>query len=321
MHLRLFAPRYWPTWVGLLLLRLVVLLPYPLLLTVGRALGNFMRVLPLNFVRTARRNMELCLPELSPAEREKLLGRHFESLGIALLEIPFAWWTPAQTVNRIVHIEGREHIESARARGRGVILITAHFTPMEMGGRMLASVAPVKFLYRPTKNEVISYFLSNCRRAHGGDPIARDDIRTLITALKRNECVWYAPDQCYRKKGAEMVPMFGIPAATNTFTSRLARMTGAAVLPYFFERLPGNRGYRAVIHPALENFPSDSATADTARFHALIEAHIRNVPEQYLWIHRRFKGLSADYPDYYARGDRTVAVAGAAAQPAARPGS
>jgi len=321
MHLRLLAPRYWPTWVGLLLLRLVVLLPYPLLLLVGRALGNFMRVLPLNFARVARRNMELCLPELSPAEREKLLARHFESLGIALLEIPFAWWKSAQTVNRIVQIEGREHIETARERGRGVILITAHFTPMEMGGRMLASVAPVKFLYRPTKNEVISHFLSTRRRAHGGDPIARDDIRTLITALKRNECVWYAPDQCYRKKGAEMVPMFGIPAATNTFTSRLARMTGAAVLPYFFERLPGNRGYRAVIHPPLENFPSDSAAADTARFHSLIEAHIRNVPEQYLWIHRRFKGLSADYPDYYGRGDRTVADAGAAAQPAPRPGS
>ncbi len=321
MHLRLFAPRYWPTWVGLLLLRLVVLLPYPQLLSVGRALGNVMRMLPLQFVRTARRNMELCLPELSPAEREKLLDRHFQSLGIALLEIPFAWWTRAETVNRIVQIEGREHIESARARGRGVILITAHFTPMEMGGRMLASVAPVKFLYRPTKNEVISHFLRTRRRAHGGDPIARDDIRTLITALKRNECVWYAPDQCYRKKGAEMVPMFGIPAATNTFTSRLARMTGAAVLPYFFERLPGNRGYRAVIQPPLENFPSDSAAADTARFHSLIEAQIRNVPEQYLWIHRRFKGLSADYPDYYARGERADRSPGAAAQPAHRPGN
>jgi KDO2-lipid IV(A) lauroyltransferase len=301
MPLRLLAPRYWPTWAGLGILRLLALLPYSWLVRTGEAVGMLMRRLPLQFIGTARRNMELCLPEMDAREREKLLTRHFRSLGVALMEIPFAWWADPRTIDGIVKIEGREHIESALQRGKGVILLTAHFTPLEMGGRILARVAPVKFLYRPTKNEVIARFLSRCRKRHGGDPIARDDIRTLITALKRNECVWYAPDQCYRKKGAEMVPLFGIPAATNTLTSRLARMTGAAVLPYFFERLPGTQGYRAVIHPPLENFPTDSPAADTARFHRLIEAQVRNVPEQYLWIHRRFKGLTADYPDYYSR--------------------
>src|SRR5690606_35951426 len=105
----------------------------------------------------------------------------------------------------------------------------------------------------------------------------------------------------YRKKGAEMVPLFGIPAATNTATSRIARMTGAVVLPYFQERLPGTAGYRAVIHPPLEDFPSDSPAADAARFNRLIEEQVRRVPDQYLWIHRRFKGLTDDYPDHYAR--------------------
>ena len=131
--------------------------------------------------------------------------------------------------------------------------------------------------------------------------IRRDDVRTLVTALKANEPVWYAPDQSYRKKGAEMVPFFNIPAATNTATSRLARMTGAAVLPYFPERLPGSQGYRMVIYPMLENFPTDDPAADAQRFNELIEAQVRHVPEQYLWIHRRFKGLSPDYPDYYGR--------------------
>ncbi len=128
----------------------------------------------------------------------------------------------------------------------------------------------------------------------------RDDVRTLITALKSNEPVWYAPDQSYRKKGAEMVPFFGIPAATNTATSRLARMTGAAVLPYFQERMPDGK-FRMVIHPMLENFPSDDPVADAKRFNEYIEAQVRRVPEQYLWIHRRFKGLTPDYPDYYRR--------------------
>jgi KDO2-lipid IV(A) lauroyltransferase len=147
---------------------------------------------------------------------------------------------------------------------------------------------------------LLGYFLTRNRRKRTRRAIPRDDIRTLVATLGANEPVWYAPDQSYRKKGAEMVPFFGIPAATNTATSRLARMTGAAVLPYFPERLPGTRGYRMVIHPPLENFPGDDRVADAARFNALIEAHVRQVPAQYLWIHRRLKGLSAADPDHYA---------------------
>ena len=301
MRLRLLAPRYWLTWVGLGVLRLVAFLPFPVLLALGRLLGLGLRHLPTSFTRIARRNLELCLPELSGEEREALLREHFASLGVGLLEIPLAWWSSPARLARLVRIEGVEHLQAAVARGRGVILLTAHFTPLEMAGRALASVAPVGFLYRPTRNEVLAYALSRYRCAHGAHPIPKDDIRAFISALKHEECVWYAPDQSYRNKGAQMVPWFGIPAATNTLTSRLARMTGATVLPYFFRRLPGTQGYRAVIHPPFENFPSQDPAADTERFNRLIEAQVRLVPEQYLWIHRRFKGLSQDYPDYYAR--------------------
>lgn len=283
------------------MMRLLALLPFALLVPLGRSLGALLRRLSIGFVRTARRNLELCLPELTAAERERLLDRHFASLGIALLEIPFAWWSKPGRIERLVRIEGREHLAAARARGRGVILLTAHFTPMEMAGRALASVTPVGFLYRPTRNEALAYALERFRCGFGGYPISRDDIRAFISALKNNQCVWYAPDQSYRRKGAEMVPLFGIPTATNTLTSRLARITGAAVLPYFIERLPGTQGYRAVIHPPLPDFPSDSPAADTERFNRLIEAQVRRVPEQYLWIHRRFKGLTEDYPDYYGQ--------------------
>ena len=299
MRLRLLAPRYWLTWAGLGLLRLLALLPYALIVGLGRVLGVVLRHLPIRFVRTARRNIELCLPELSPAERERLLDRHFESLGIALLEIPLAWWITPRRLAKIVRFEGVEHLHAALAKQRGVILLTAHFTSLEMAGRTLLAVAPVGFLYRPTKNEVLAYALKRFRCGYGGYPIPRDDIRAFASALRHNQCVWYAPDQSYRKKGAEMVPLFGIPAATNTLTSRLARMTGATVLPYFLQRLPGAQGYRAVIHPPLENFPSDCPAADAERFNHMIEAQVRIAPEQYLWIHRRFKGLSQDYPDYY----------------------
>ena len=301
MRLRLLAPRYWLTWAGIGLLRLLALLPFPALLATGRVLGALLRHLPISFVRTARRNIELCFPELDAPAREKLLDEHFKSLGMALMEVPLAWWiTPAQLA-RIVRIEGAENLHAAIAHGQGVILLTAHFTSLELAGRTLLAIAPVKFLYRPTKNEVLAYALNRFRTGYGGRPIPKDDIRAFIGALKKNECVWYAPDQSYRKKGAEMVPLFGIPAATNTLTSRLARMTGAAVLPYFLQRLPGAQGYLATIHPPLENFPSDCSVSDTERFNRMIEAQVRIAPEQYLWIHRRFKGLTADYPDYYGR--------------------
>jgi KDO2-lipid IV(A) lauroyltransferase len=298
-RIRLLAPRYWPTWMALGTLRLLALLPFRLQLAIGRALGAVLRRLPVRFVSIARRNIALCLPELPHAERERLLDRHFASLGIALIEIALAWWSPAQRLREMAQVEGLEHVREALGRGRGVILLTAHFTPLEIGGRILSAIFPINVLYRPTKNEAFAYVQSQCRCRNGGRAIRRDDIRSMVAALKSNECVWFAPDQSYRKKGAEMVPLFGIPAATNTATSRIARLTGAAVLPYFVARLPGTSGYRLVILPPLENFPSDSPCEDAARFHRLIEQHVRAVPDQYLWIHRRFKGLSADYPDYY----------------------
>ena len=138
------------------------------------------------------------------------------------------------------------------------------------------------------------------RAAQSAGAIANDDIRSVVRTLRANGVIWYAPDQAYRHKGAELVPFFGIPVASNTATSRLARSTGAAVLPYFVERLPAAAGYRVRIGAPLEDFPSDDQVADTLRYHALIEAEVRRIPAQYLWVHRRLKGLGLDAPDYYA---------------------
>jgi KDO2-lipid IV(A) lauroyltransferase len=192
-------------------LRALSLLPFSWLVRLGRALGAQLRRLPV------------------------------ASFGLALLETGFAWWTSAERVQKIVSVEGIENLQAALARGRGVIVLTAHFIPLELGGRILASIAPINILYRQPKNEVLAHFLAQCRCAHG-HPIPRDDIRSQITALQKNECVWCAPDQSYREKGAQRVRLF-----------RLARMTGATVLLYFFERLPGSRGFRAVIQPPSGN--------------------------------------------------------------------
>lgn len=282
-------------------MRLLTPLPYAALYRLGQWLGRGVRYLPVNFVHIARRNLQLCLPELNAAQREQLLTRHFESIGIALFETGLAWWASDQRIQQLTRVEGLEHLAAAQARGKGVILLSAHFTTLEIGARALAARLPLNVMYRPTSNEVMGRFLQRNRTLRTRRAIRRDDVRTLVTALKANEPVWYAPDQAYRNKGAQMVPLFGIPCATNTATSRLAAMTGAVVLPYFPERLPHGRGYRMVILPPLENFPGDDSISDATRFHQLIETRVRQAPAQYLWIHRRFKGLSDDYPDYYRR--------------------
>jgi KDO2-lipid IV(A) lauroyltransferase len=301
LSIALFAPWYWPTWLGLGVLRAFEPLPYAMLMTLGTLLGRIVRRLPVTFVRVARVNIQLCFPDRSDAEREKILNEHFESLGIALMETAMAWWSSDGRIKSLTQVEGVEHLEQACAKGRGAILWAAHFTTLEIGGRALAARVPLNVLYRPTSNPVMAYFLARNRARHTRRAIQRDDIRSVIGALKANEPVWYASDQAYRKKGAEMVPFFGVPCATNTATTRIARMSKTTVLPYFQERLPDNKGYRVVIGSPFEPFPTDDYVADALAYHHAIEAQVRHVPEQYLWIHRRFKGLSDDYPEYYKR--------------------
>jgi len=308
MRLELFLPKYWATWVGLSALRAIELLPFSAQRHVGSALGRLIRRLPLAYVRIARRNIELCMPALSPQDQDDLIDRHCRSLGMGLCETANTWWSSDQRVHKLAEIHGLEHLQAALVKGRGAIMIGGHFTTIEIATRILGTVVPLNVLYRPMKNEVLSHTMFTSFSRHG-KPIPYDDIRAMIRALKKNEAVWYAPDQSYRNKGAAMVNFFGIPAATTTATSRLARISGASVLTYFPERLPGNAGYRVVIGPPLEDFPSNDVIRDVERFNCLLEAQIRRVPEQYLWVHRRFKGLTRDYPDYYGRDSRNRAPA------------
>jgi KDO2-lipid IV(A) lauroyltransferase len=306
MKLAFLAPKYWPTWVGLSVLRTLELLPFTVQRRVGAGIGGLIQRLPLSYVRIARRNIELCMPGLSAPEQARLVTRHCQSLGMALCETANTWWSSDRRVHELAEVRGREHLQAALAKGRGAIMIGGHFTTIEIATRILGTVVPLNVVYRPTKNALLSETMVKGIARHG-KPIAYDDIRSMIRALKNNEAVWYAPDQSYRNKGAAMVNFFGIPAATTTATSRLARISGAAVLTYFPERLPGSAGYRVVIGPAFENFPGADPVKDAERFNSLLEAQIRRVPDQYLWLHRRFKGLCADYPDYYGRDSRNRA--------------
>ncbi len=295
---RSLLPKYWPTWVGLGLLRLLAQLRYPTLLRIGAALGGALGRLPSPQRRVVRRNLALCLPELDAQTRETIVAQHFREAGISLGETALAWFAPPSRLLALVRFDGLAELDRWQSAGRGVILLAAHFTTLELGARFVTAARRVHAVYKPSSNLLVDAAFRRYRMSAG--MVASDDIRAMVRVLRAGGAVWYAPDQAFRAKGALMVPFFDVPAASNPATSRLARMTDAVVLPYFVERLPGDDGYVVRIGAALEDFPSDDAVADTLRHHRLIEAEARRIPVQYLWLHKRFKGLSADYPDPYA---------------------
>lgn len=295
---RSLLPKYWPAWVGLGLLRLLAQLRYPTLLRIGAALGGALGRLPSPQRRVVRRNLALCLPELDAQTRETIVAQHFREAGISLGETALAWFAPPSRLLALVRFDGLAELDRWQSAGRGVILLAAHFTTLELGARFVTAARRVHAVYKPSSNLLVDAAFRRYRMSAG--MVASDDIRTMVRVLRAGGAVWYAPDQAFRAKGALMVPFFDVPAASNPATSRLARMTDAVVLPYFVERLPGDDGYVVRIGAALEDFPSDDAVADTLRHHRLIEAEARRIPVQYLWLHKRFKGLSADYPDPYA---------------------
>ena len=311
LPLQFLGPRYWATWLGLGLMRLLQLLPHRLLLRVGRPIGRLVRRLPLHYAEVARCNLALCLPELTLAQREVILNEHFEALGMGLCESAMTWWGTDAEIARLARVEGVEHLRDALARGRGAILLTAHFTTLEIGARVLNTQVALNAMHKRPKNALLAHFFEHHRGRHALRIFSRDNVRGMVRALRDNECVWYAPDQSYRNKGAEMIHFFGVPAATNVFTSRLATLTGAVVLFVGHERLAGEGGYRVTIHNAPDDYPSASAANDAEQFHRFVEAEVRRNPAQYWWIHRRFKGLTTDYPNYYgsaARRERRGAI-------------
>jgi KDO2-lipid IV(A) lauroyltransferase len=282
-------PRYWLTWAGLGVGWLVAQLPYSLQMRLGRLLGKVVQKSSKRRERIARINLELCFPEKSAAEISRIVDENFASVGMASIEIVMSWWSPHNKLEKLVHIEGLEHLEKALEQGKGAILLSAHLTSMEMGGRLLSMFHPFHPLYRKHKNPVFELVMHRSRSNHTDKAIERGDMRGMMRSLKQNVAIWYAPDQNYGSEQSIFVNFFGQPASTITATSRLAGIYGSPVVPFFQQRLPNNQGYKLTIYPALENFPTEDIAADTQRINNIIEAEIRKMPEQYLWSHRRFK--------------------------------
>ena len=291
-------PRWWPTWLGVGLLRLLCLLPLAWLIGLGEGLGRFAGRRFASRRHVVSVNLRLCFPQLTGAARESLVDQHFAALGAGLFEAGLAWFASDARLSRHGELRGLEHLDAALNRGQGVLLLTGHFTTLELGARYIAMQRPFHAMYRPIKNELIDYFMHRWRERRSKLPaLPKDDLKRLIRALREGRAIWYAPDQSLETRNALMVPFLGVPVLTLTATSRLASLGRAAVVPYFPRRENGR--YVVEFLPALENFPSGDDAADARRVNQAIEQGLSAAPAQYFWVHRKFKPLRDGDPDPY----------------------
>ena len=297
-----WQPRHWPAWLFILWLKVTALLPWRATVALHYQLGRGLWYLLPRSRRVMGRNLEVCLPQLSQAEREALARAHFRNLGASIGEVAVAWFGTAPRTRPPVRVEGIEHLRAALAHGTGVILYTGHFTSVEIATQFLKPLIPrFAFMFTPRNSPVLDAFQTRGRQRTGHVPLPSTAIRGLLRELTRNAVVWYAPDLAYASKNAELVPFFGEPAMTNTGASRLARLSGAIVVPLYFRRLDGGAGYLLRFAPPLADFPSDDVREDTRRLTEVLESFIRECPEQYFWTQRKFKNRGPDLPDIYAR--------------------
>jgi KDO2-lipid IV(A) lauroyltransferase len=296
-----FHPRRWYAWPVLALMLIMSWMPSRVLWVLGNSLGSIASWFPTHNRRFAERNIELCFPEKSAAERRQLVKQHFQLSGVAILSLGVAWFAPRWRIERFITMQGQQYLDEVLASGKKVILLAPHFIGLDIGGSRLAADRARRFvsMYRTSRDPLLEYLFS--RRGRFGSLIVERmaSLKPIIRAIREGQGFYYLPDQDMGERASVFAPFFGIPAATVTILSRLAETTNAAVLPCITRILPGGRGYELRIYPPLENFPTADPMADAARMNKEIETWVREMPEQYMWSYRRFKTRPNNEPSLY----------------------
>jgi KDO2-lipid IV(A) lauroyltransferase len=294
------SPRYWPTWLFDGWLRVSAALPWSFVLSLHKVLGRICGAISRRRRRIVRRNLALCFPSLDASAIDAIMKQHFANVGAFVAELALAWYGSPERRERLYRIEGIEHLRESLARGKGVLLYSGHFTAIEMCGPAIKSLVPLyAFMFRQRRNPLLNALQTRGRGSYAHVSVANDDVREMLALLARNAVVWYAPDQA-RVDNGELMPFFSQPAMTSTAPSRLERVSGAAIVPLFYRRLPDDSGYLLRFHAPLPGLPSRDAIDDTTRLNAVLEDFVRECPEQYFWIHRKFKnrpGVEDAYRD------------------------
>lgn len=296
----LLHPRYWLFWLGAFLWFLLSQLPLRWQLWMARRLTGLL-YLNKKRINFARVNLSRCFPELSEQERETLLRKNAESMAIAMFETGIGWFWTSRRLKKIHSIQGKEYLDEAIRDGVGVLLLTTHFSTLDIGSAFLGCNVEFDGLYRPHSNPVYDYLQRKGRESYckTGMAIPRDSVRTMIARLRKGRAVWYAPDRDLGPKNSVFVDFFGVPTSMITATSKIVELGKARVIPFTQTRRADGSGYDLVIHPPFEHFPSGDDVADTQRIATFMEREIAKCPEQYFWAQPRFKTRPEGEPDFY----------------------
>ncbi|WPO93913.1 Kdo(2)-lipid IV(A) acyltransferase [Pseudescherichia sp.] len=296
----LLHPRYWLTWFGIGILWLIVQLPYPFLYRLGSGLGRLAMRFMKRRAHVAIRNLELCFPEMSANERHALAVKNFESTGMGLLETGMAWFWSDKRLARWMEVINFEPVYELQRQKRGILLIGVHFLTLELGARMFGMQTPGIGVYRPNDNPVIDWLQTWGRLRSNKSMLDRKDLKGMVKALKNGEVVWYAPDHDYGPRASVFVPLFAVDqAATTSGTWMLSRLSGAALVPFVPRRKADGKGYELVMLDPELSPPLDDAETTAAWMNKVVEKCILMAPEQYMWLHRRFKTRPEGVPSRY----------------------
>ena len=293
------TPKYWLTWLSIALLFLISWLPYRVQRFIGKGLGKLLWKFGQKRVRIARRNLELCFPDMPEEKREELVKKNVEHAGMAILETSIGWWWPDWRIKRITKVEGFEHVERIQAKGKGVLALATHNMSLETGCRAVGLHQPCVAFYRKHNNPLMEYMQYRGRVRSNKYMINKRDVRGLIHALDDGELCLYLPDQDYGPNRSVFVPFFAVQETAST-TGTLLFAEQANCETVFVVSLYTDQGYVARFVPGLENFPSGDDKDDVRRVNEKVEELVELAPEQYLWMHKRFKTRpSKDMPSLY----------------------
>jgi KDO2-lipid IV(A) lauroyltransferase len=289
--------------IALLVLWLAHWLPLPLLALLGRGLGLAGYLLAAPRRRVCLTNLRLCFPELTERQRRRLARAHFQWFGRFVLDHGIQWHAPLEHIRQLVQFEDEHHLRAVQASGRNYFFLAPHFLGLDMGGVRLMMETECSGMYTRQKDARLdaAVLSGRMRFATGRSRMfsRQDGFRAVVRAVRSGVAFFYMPDMDLGARDSIFVPFFGVPTATITGPSRLAQVADAVMIPVVTRILPGGGGYRVRFYPPWTDFPSGDVEADTRRVNAFIEERARELPEQYYWLHKRFKTRPPGEPRLY----------------------
>lgn len=287
------------TRLGVFILWLLHFLPFRVLVAIGNGLGTVLYLLAAKRRKIGDTNLKMCFPDMREEMREALLREHFKMFARGLVERCILWWSSAERIRSLIRVEGVEHFDAIQ--GHPAILLTPHFVGMDAGGQWVAQHADTVCMYANQRSIYLTRLLLEKRARFRNQHLysRQQGLRPILKGMRDNMPFIYPPDQDQGVKDGAFIPFFGVPAATMTSVSRIAKMTGAKVVPSITRVLPGGAGYVLTFYPAWENFPSGDDIADARRMNEFIEQRILEMPEQYFWLHKRFKTRPEGEESFY----------------------